>query len=298
MSQSNGAEAPPAGRLPDFIAVGPPRTGTTWLDRTLRGHVGLPSIKETQFFAYNYNLGVDWYRSYFRDCPPGLPAGEIAPTYFDHPEARSRIAAVIPRCRVICSLRDPVDRAYSHYKAWHRAGLLTGSFESIVERSWPAISANYVANLRAWQSMFGVENILVVLYDDLRASPQAYLDAVCEFIGIAQVDLSAVPRASEPINLSDRTARSLMLASMMLKLRDGLIRRRYQRLARLVEAGTPLWKLSFTGGRPYPALDPAFDAHLRRMLRSEIEDLESLLSRDLSVWKGAPPDYRIRGRGL
>jgi hypothetical protein len=285
MPRSNGAEGLPAGRLPDFIAVGPPRTGTTWLHRVLRDQVGLPSIKETQFFAYNYGLGVDWYRSYFRDCHEGLPAGEIAPTYFDHPEARTRIAAIIPHCRIICSLRDPVDRAYSHYKAWHRAGLLDGPFEYVVKQSWSKLSANYVSNLRTWKRMFGTENVLVVLYDDLRDDPQAYLDTLCAFIGVAHIDLSKMPGATESINLSEQTPRSMMLARRMLKVRDALIRQRYRRLARLVEAGTPLWKLFFTGGRPYPPLDQDTEARLRTLLKPEVEELESLLGRDLSAWK-------------
>jgi Sulfotransferase domain len=291
----NGEELS-AGLLPDFIAVGPPRTGTTWLHRVLRGHVGLPSIKETQFFAYNYGLGVHWYRSYFRDCRQGFPAGEIAPTYFDHPEARARIAAVIPNCRIICSLRDPVERAYSHYKAWRRAGLLDGSFEDVVKLSWPRVSANYVLNLRAWNNMFGTENVLVMLYDDLCADPQAYLDRVCGFVGIAHVDLSAAPGGAEPVNLSEQAPRSMVLARSMLKLRDALIRRRFRRLARLVEAGTPLWKLFFAGGRPYPPLDPAVDIHLRHLLKPEIEDLESLLGRELSAWKTPLLEPRISSR--
>jgi hypothetical protein len=286
-ARSDGARAR-VERLPDFIAVGPPRTGTTWLHRTLRNHVGLPSIKETQFFAYNHDLGVDWYRFYFRDCPRDLPMGEIAPTYFDHPQARTRIAEVIPDCRVICSLRDPVARAYSHYKAWHRAGLLEGSFESVVQRSWPALSANYASNLRGWRNIFGAANVLVVLYQDLRTDPQAYLDRVCEFVGIARIDLTTMPGATEPVNLSKEAPRSTILARTMLKLRDALIRRRYLRIARLFEAGTPAWKLFFAGGKPYAPLDPAFDAHLRHILRPEIEDLESLLGRDLSTWKASP----------
>jgi Sulfotransferase domain len=273
------------GRFPDFIAVGPPRTGTTWLDRTLRRHVGLPSIKETQFFAYNYDLGVDWYRSYFRDCDPRMPVGEIAPTYFDYPQARARIATVIPRCHIICSLRDPVERAYSHYKAWHRGGLLNGSFDDVVQTSWAAIAVNYASNLREWQKLFGAENVLVLLYEDLRADPQAYLDAVCGFIGFASIDLSAMPGSADPVNPSNQAPRSMILARTMLKLRDELIRRRYRRLARVVEAGSPLWKLSFTGGKAYPPLDAELEARLRHVLTPEIEDLESLLGRALAAWK-------------
>lgn len=280
-----------AGRLPDFIAVGPPRTGTTWLHRALSGHVGLPSVKETQFFAYNYELGLQWYRSYFRDCPSGLPAGEIAPTYFDHHDARARIVTDIPDCRIICSLRDPVERAYSNYKAWHRAGLVEGPFDFASQHARLASSASYATNLRGWQDTFGAENVLVVLYDDLRTTPQAYLESICAFIGIARIDLSASPGSADPVNVSEQAPRSMIMARRMLKLRDELIRRRYRRIARMVEAGTPLWRLFFAGGKPYPPLDPAVDADMREALKPQIEELESLLGRDLAAWK-SPPGLR------
>lgn len=122
---------PESVRLPDFIVIGPPRTGTTWLHRVLEGHVGLPAgIKETQFFSWNHGQGLQWYHSFFRDIPLALPAGEIAPACFDHPEARERIAALIPHCRIVCTLRDPVARLYSQYKAWHRVGRLCAAASS------------------------------------------------------------------------------------------------------------------------------------------------------------------------
>jgi hypothetical protein len=289
-----GAPINASSRLPDFIAVGPPRTGTTWLHRVLTGHVGLPSgIKETQFFAWNYELGLQWYLSYFRDASPDLPLGEIAPTYFDHPQARSRIAEVIPGCRIICSLRDPVERVYSQYKVWLRAGLVEGPFDYAAQRTRLAASASYASNLRAWMSMFDASNVLVTLYDDLRADPQAYIDSICGFIGIPRVDLSGSPRAAHPVNRSQEEPRSMMLARQIRKVRDQLIRRRY-RLARLLEAGSPLWNLFFTGGKPYPPLDPAVDRRLRALLLPEIEDLESVLGRDLSAWKLSSPERAER----
>ncbi len=273
------------GRLPDFLAVGPPRTGTTWLHGVLTGHVGLPSgIKETQFFAWNYELGLEWYLSYFREASPHLPLGEIAPTYFDHPQARTRIAEIIPECRIICSLRDPIERVYSQYKAWRRAGLVEGPFDYEAQRTRLAASASYASNLRAWLSMFDASNVLVTLYDDLRADPQAYINSICGFIGIPRIDLSGSPRAADPVNRSEEEPRSMMLARQIRKVRDLLIRRRW-RLARLLEAGSPLWNLFFTGGKPYPPLDSAVDRRLRELLLPEIEDLESVLGRDLSAWK-------------
>ncbi|HVN63485.1 MAG TPA: sulfotransferase domain-containing protein, partial [Candidatus Binataceae bacterium] len=75
-------------RLPDFIAVGPQRTGTTWLHKVLQGHTGLPrGIKETDFFLKNYSRGIDWYLEFFRGYPAELPIGEIDPNYFGTEEA-------------------------------------------------------------------------------------------------------------------------------------------------------------------------------------------------------------------
>jgi hypothetical protein len=119
----NNAKAPP--QLPDFIAVGPPRTATTWLDLVLRGHVGLPGeTKETHFFTRNYGRGIDWYARHFRRCASGKVVGEICPSYFESPQARERIRAAIPGCEIICTLRDPVDRLYSYYKLMRQKGKL------------------------------------------------------------------------------------------------------------------------------------------------------------------------------
>jgi hypothetical protein len=81
------------GRLPDFIGVGQPRTGTSWLDAVLRGHVGLPrEIKEVDFFVKNYARGLDWYKGYFTDCNPRLPVGEICPSYLGSDAARDYLS--------------------------------------------------------------------------------------------------------------------------------------------------------------------------------------------------------------
>ena len=67
-------------RLPDFIAVGPPRTATTWLHEVLAGHVCLPTDrKETDFFNRFYDRGLDWYANYFRACDGVMQIGEAAP---------------------------------------------------------------------------------------------------------------------------------------------------------------------------------------------------------------------------
>src|ERR1700736_2074405 len=100
-------------RLPGFIAVGPQRTGTTWLHEVMKPHVGLPrGTKETDFFLKNYAREIEWYREYFRGYPTELPLGEVDPNYFGEEVARERIEKHIPHAKIIVTLRDPVARAY------------------------------------------------------------------------------------------------------------------------------------------------------------------------------------------
>ena len=274
--------------MPGFIAVGPTRTATTWLYRLLDGRIGLPDgIKETQFFIWNYNLGLDWYRWHFRNCPPDRPCMEIAPTYFDSPEARSRIKLHIPDCRIICTLRDPVERAWSHYKHWRQRGLIKAPFAAAAFTHRQIISAGrYAEHIREWQNDFGAANVLILLYDDLLTDQQRYLDKLTCFLGFPAIDLSQSPLAGERVNHAERMPLSHRSARRARKIRDLLIRRR---LYRLVRAGEPIFQAFFNGGDPYPALDPGLERQLRDHLAPEVAKLEELLGRDLARWKPSTP---------
>jgi len=281
-------------RLPDFIAVGPPRTATTWLEQILEGHVGLPAgIKETEFFGRRYELGIGWYAAHFRGCDPARPTGEICPVYFDSPAARERIACHLPRCRIICTLRDPVERLYSHYRLLRREGWIGEiTLEQALAKDlkWEGPgnlhgSNLYAAHLREWQAAFGEKNVLTLLHDDLIADAHGYLDRVCAFIGIDAFAIDPA-RAGERVNRVERAPRNWRLARRARKIREHLIRRRSYRL---LNACQPLWDFCAGRGAPFGPLDPVMQERLHEQLRSEVERLELLLQRDLSSWKEARP---------
>src|SRR5271154_456968 len=202
-------------RLPDFIGIGPPRTGTTWLYEVLKGHVGLPQrIKEIQFFKWHYEQGLPWYASHFRNCPPGLPVGEICPVYFNFAQARERIASDLPECKIVCSVRDPVERLYSHYRML-RAYSGLRSFEESLETVPDLIeSSRYVSHIRAWRKSFGTDRVLILVYDDLAADPQRFVDLVSKFIRIPRTNITLAALRDKRINRADRAPRSLRLANV------------------------------------------------------------------------------------
>jgi sulfotransferase family protein len=271
-------------RLPDFLGIGPPRTATTWLERVLRGRVGLPEgVKETQFFVWRHRLGLEWYASHFRKCPPDLPVVEFAPTYFDSPEARDRIAHDLPECRIICTLRDPAERLYSHYRLWRKIGYTKSSFEHAAFRHRQLLdTARYADHLKGWFDRFGRERVLVLLHHDLLTDRKGFLDRVCDFIGIARFDVSKIEWADSRIHPAEQAPRSFRTARRAQYVRRKLQRYRLYRLTNLCE---PIFEYCFSGGETFPPLDRAFADRIRASLRPQTEALEKLIGRDLSAWK-------------
>jgi hypothetical protein len=279
------ADPTPTPLLPTVIAVGPPRTGTTWLYSVLRGHVGLSSFKETDFFSTNYSNGLNWYRTLFTNPNSSLPNMEIAPNYFSSAEARDRIAHHIPTCRIICTVRDPVDRAYSHYRMLYHDGWVRYGFEETIASSSLILeSSKYASHLLEWRARFGKENVFVAIYDDLVADPQDYLDRICDFIGISGINIEGSSKATQRVYHISHHPRSATIAGLARKLRHWMeMDNRLYGIRFLEKVG--FWSYCFEGGRKFAPLAETTQKALRRQFKTDIDALEALIQRDLSLWK-------------
>jgi len=269
--------------LPSFIAAGPRRTASTWLHAVLAGHVGFPAgVKETQFFDRHYHKGLCWYAAHFRHCVPGSTIGEIAPTYFSSSEARHRIRSTLPECKIICTLRDPVDRLYSLYILMRQYGWTHLDFEAALEKHPEMMhSSLFATHVSAWFQLFGRKNVLIMFHEDLKSNPEAYLEQFCSFVGIARPTLLD---GRAKVNEGTRAARNYYVAKGAQHAGNWL---RSQRLYGVVNFAKRigLREFVFGNGDRVPKLNPATAAALRRSLLGEIERLEELLGRDLSAWK-------------
>ena len=289
--------SPGVGRLPDFLLVGPPRTGTTWLHGVLYHRACLPErTKETHFFDMFYHQGLDWYRSYFRDCADEAIAGEVTPTYFSLPQVRERVARDLPGCKIVCTLRDPVARAWSWYRVLHREGRIRADFEDeILNGIEPQLreASRYAFHLRAWRERFGAANVGVFLHDDLVTDPQRFADSLLGFLGLPPVVITPEVAAHLMRNEANSDCRIPALAHRAWRLRirlksiraDGVV----ERLERM-----GLWRFCFGGGGPFAPLAPQVEARLRSFFTPEVEVLEELLGRDLSAWKLPSPERAER----
>lgn len=207
--------------LPDFLAIGTQKGGSTSLYVHLMQHpqvAGVPR-KELHFFDYKFLLGSWWYRTNFptkaelarRADDLGKPVltGEASPYYLFHPRAAERIAKVVPRVKLIALLRNPVDRALSHYHHEVRGGRetlpleeainqepmrLRGEAEKILRRPTYRSLAHqrysycargvYVDQIEAYERYFGRDQMLILPSEAYYERTQEVYDRVLAFLGL------------------------------------------------------------------------------------------------------------------
>ena len=195
-------------------------------------HVGLPQgVKETDFFVWQYSKGLEWYAAHFQNCPLHRPIGEFSPNYFGGTQTRERIARDIPGCKIICTLRDPVERAYSHYRKMREGEYFSGSFEECLEQRRNVLNGpRYAYHIRVWRRLFGAEKVRVLIQDDLKSNPQDYLNQVCDFIEIPQNRLANSASQRRMVNAIPNLPRNARISRTARILRDRLQKRGYYKL--------------------------------------------------------------------
>lgn len=212
-------------RLPDFLILGAQKAGTTALYAYLRWHpqISGPAFKEVSFFDRHYARGETWYRAHLpARVPEGTLVGEASPSYLFHPLAPERAAKLIPDARLIAILRNPVDRAFSHYQHEVSLGRESLSFEEAIERenermrgetermlrdptyfshSWWNYTylarGRYAEQLERWFAAFPRERVLVLLTDELADDSAATYRRVLDFLAVERHDLDSYPRIFE-----------------------------------------------------------------------------------------------------
>jgi hypothetical protein len=229
----------PLRTLPDFVIIGAQRCGTTSLYNYLVQHpdVAPAFIKETHFFDLYFGRGLNWYRAYFpilsglswkepgagwlgQILPGHGPAtvgvrqrhvltGESTPYYLFHPHAPRRIEEAVPNVKLLVLLRNPVDRAHSHYHHEVRMGAEERSFEEAIEREEKSLASEtarlledegyrsfthmhhsylargiYVDQIQRWTEFFGRDQMMILRSEDFYHDPSACLEQVMHFLGL------------------------------------------------------------------------------------------------------------------
>jgi hypothetical protein len=269
-------------RLPNFLYVGPDKAGSSWLHEVLLKHpdVYLTPAKDLYFFDRYYDRGLGWYSSQFREARDEAVVGEVCQDYLFHPEAAARIHETLGPIKVMVSLRDPVERAWSSYLYMRKHGLGPDTFGEAL-RTWPELleHGRYATGLDRFLDLFPREMIHVALFDDLRADPQAFLDGVADFLDVARLPLAQKDLAAR---LPAARARSVLLASAARRSADWVREHDGATLVGKVKRSSVIQRTLY---RPIDrdAVRPAPDdvITVRNALGSEIDSLESTFGLEL-----------------
>ncbi len=242
ISSSTELSSDSGGALPDFVVIGAMRCGTSQFYGLLTQHpdVQKATAKELHYFdrPERFERGIEWYRQCFpapqwKDGRRSI-TGEATPKYLADPLVPERMNEAVPAARLIVLLRNPVDRAYSHYHLLVRRGYAP-SFEEALEAERPGFLEGvgdpseqqsrsgvgdapatllldkglYVDQLMRWHEFFSKDQLLILKSEDFYKHTADTLKAVQDFLGLPQRTLELPPRGKssrsteyryEPIN--------------------------------------------------------------------------------------------------
>lgn len=279
----------------EVIGIGAQKCATDWLYRCMAEHpeIAPSDRKEVNFFNHNWERGYYWYHDHF-DFGVGKTV-EYSTQYLPDRNVPERIRAYNPDARLIVSLRDPVERAYSQHRhqikrerlpaALYRFGDALPQNPSYVEQGF------YARHLRRFLEAFSRDQLHVVLFDDIRSEPRTVLRELFTFL--------AVDPEFEPSILTERV-------NYAFRLRLPAVERLFRSVSRTVrellgEEGLEAMKslgvqdtVRRLNRREFdpeevPPMAEEIERELRERFQDDVAELEALLGRRLEGWHWDQP---------
>lgn len=280
---------------PNFFIVGTPKSGTTSLFRYLEEHpeIFVPHLKEPHFFSFPevsdtyYNTKIistaRQYQELFANATSYKAVGDLSSSYLFNHKAASRIKKFSPNAKIIIVLRNPVERAVSHYLMDRNLGYIKTPLMEVLsnKEQYPKFFEQYYGvgeykkQLERYTGLFEKQQVLILMSDELFGDPSAVLTRIFNFL---EVDDTFQPDFSKKYNeykeprfkMVNRFKNSKTLRWVFDRLPGS-----FQKIAS---------KTAFDESREKPSLMAEKDL-LQNWYSDEIRELEKILGRDLSSWK-------------
>ena len=223
-------------RFPDFLIIGPQRTGTTWIHENLRDHPDVLWPREKEIFYFSrlktpdhprfVSADLDWYLRQFHDplwlrvIKTVLSLRSSGGLY--HPRVRGEATAsyaamdrdlieeivlLNPEIRAIMMIRNPIDRAWSHAKkdlvrnrGRRFEDVSADEFEEFFRDAYQLRCAQYVRNYENWSACLAKGNLFLGKFDDVAARPLELLGEICRFLGVRDQRRFLGRAVNRPVN--------------------------------------------------------------------------------------------------
>ena len=202
--------------LPDFFIIGAAKSGTTTLFDVITSHpdvCGVPDVKTKEpWYFGSSSLSLKWYRCLFPIKKNGKLACDASTSLLPSPLAPIQIKCTLPNAKFIAILRDPVDRALSHYEFDKRRGLdVPASFEDalkIERKCMPEkdiqipgffrymAGGHYAEQLKRWLAVFDRDQFLILTTTELQKDRQKTVNEIFNFLGLSEYNVTNVKNSN------------------------------------------------------------------------------------------------------
>lgn len=299
-------------RLPDFFIAGHQKSGTTALYEMLRTHpqVFMPERKEPSYFVpeiVKRPLSLEQYAALFEPAGAEQRAGEATPTYLWSHTAAGRIHEQCPDAKIIAILREPAEFLRSLHLQFLRIDVETEkdfakalaldderSQGRRIPRNSPrpeffpyAEHVRYVEQLERYHSLFGPEQMLVLIYEDYREDNAATLAQIERFLEIEQIPLQAV-ESNRSVSIRSPRLRALTRSLYLGRGPAGALKPAIKALTSPAARRRLLALQNRAQREQVSAPDEQTMDELRQRLSGEVAALGEYLGRDLGARWGYP----------
>ena len=275
------------------MCIGAQRAGTTWLHNLLASHprVYVPTRrKEIHYYDWYYHRGLNWYRSFFphqNQAQKYAALGEVTPDYLYESEAPKRIAETNPEIKLIVMLRNPIDRAFSHYRLLVRDYNCTTSFRDIIRENGDVVQRGFYSRyLKPFRQVFGPGRILPLIFEKVLGDFSSSRRSLATFLGVDENGFDSeasgkIYNASDIPRFSGAYAAMTKLSRLMHRLDLDFV----------VSAAKRLRITELFGLRRIDAeMDPEEERYLFEIYHKDIEATEQMIGVSLDCWREKSKD--------
>lgn len=276
---------------PNFLVVGAAKAGTSWLHYCLNAHpeIFVPKVKELHFFSYPYvyQKGNEWYESFFDSASSETVIGEVCPSYISFPNVPERIHQYNPNMKLIFVLRNPIQRAYSHYCMGMKQGKLDFDIDSHLNHESNYVQLGlYYQQITRFLQYFSLDHLKIITFDELKTTPQATLKEIYTYLNVNS-DFSPSESVLKPKNVSSSLPKFPILYKF-LKEKEKQISNKSRFLRGLITDLRLQGKLQLlhklNQGKLYPKLSENKKRSLAKFYAQDVNNLSQLINKDLQIW--------------
>lgn len=279
---------------PNFFIVGTPKGGTTSLFHYLEGHsnIFIPNLKEPHYFScpevkdtyYKTTIIADKakYLQLFEKSKLFKAVGDLSTSYLFNPNSAHRIKEFNPDAKIVVVLRNPVDRAISHYLMDRSLGYIDVPLKIVLKKrkKYAQFYEEYIemgfyeAQIKRYKKLFDPSQLLILLSDELFFKTRETLTKIHGFLGVEDVvDIDFNEKHNAYKEPRFGTIKKILLNNNAKIIIEKIPKKFKNRIKTL------LYKKDIK--KPELDLEKRF---LKRLYREDIKKTAVLTGKDLSTW--------------